>query len=94
MLIPTTNPNKKYYINSGILLLFVVTVLGITGYAVQSSVKAEEKEKQVCKNFNTQEEAQRIYDKYINDRNYSIYVKRLDANHNKKACEHLPHENN
>lgn len=88
MLIPTKDPNKKLYINSGIVTIIVLVLVGATGYQLQASVKAS-KEKESCKYFKTQQEAQIKYDRYINSE-YSKTIKQLDRDHDGVACEALP----
>lgn len=88
MLISTKNPNKKLYVNSGILVIIVLGLLITIGYQLQMTVKAN-REMEACKYFKTQPEAQAKYDKYINSE-YSKTVKELDTDNDGIPCEHLP----
>lgn len=56
---------------------------------IQTTTKADKIERENCKNFENQAEAQSRYNRFIDDPHYSKFVKRLDANNNGKACEHL-----
>lgn len=74
------------------VLIAVLVIVGIIFYspALSNGARADKIEKQRCKNFSTQPQAQRIYEKFINDPQYSKTVKAMDADHDGIACENLP----
>jgi hypothetical protein len=82
----------KIYINVKwlyLVLVFLFVIVTIPVLTTVHSIRAEKMEKQSCKNFKTQPEAQAIYDRYIYTE-YAKYVRQLDADHDKIACEFLP----
>lgn len=61
MLIPTTNPDKKIYINSIVLVVIVLAIIIIA--PIKSSFNKIQANKRIsCKDFSTQKEAQKAYD--------------------------------
>lgn len=82
------DPRKIYIDTKYLKFIGLALILLIAVPFTLNGAKAEKLERQVCANFKTQQEAQRTYDRYIKTV-YSKYVKRMDADHDGVACEHL-----
>lgn len=79
MLVPTKDPNKKLYINSGLVLIICLSLIGGSGYYLQKQIKAK-KYLNCQTDFKTQAEAQ------IKLEQGATY---LDKNHDGIACNNL-----
>lgn len=82
-LFPSQKPKRlRYFVAGFVLALFSVPTVGY--------ISAEKQERESCRNFETQQEAQARFDRFIDDPNYGKYVRDLDRDRDGVACESLP----
>lgn len=84
---------KKVYIDVRHLKVVAVVLL-LTGVFIPFSRTsiAKKHEREVCRNYQTQIEAQIAFTKGMKDPSQAKYFKRMDGDHDRIACEHLPLE--